>query len=138
MADIPRLATGVRIVRGGFGDGNQVEGVANVDLSAGDAIIIDTTTGNFVLADASVAGTSKCKGLVASTVKAGYGVTALFNGEMDGFNLAALAYGQDVFLSITAGALADTAPVGAGEQTVKVGTVIKVNDDKVLKVEVRS
>lgn len=134
MADIAKLATGVRIVRGGFGDGNQVEGVANVDLSAGDAIIVDPTTGNFALASASVAGTNKCKGLVASNVKAGYGVTALFNGEMDGFNLSALAYGQDVFLSNTAGAIGDV----AGTTSVKVGTVIKVNDDKVLKVEVRS
>lgn len=134
MADIAKKATGVRIVRGGHGDGNQVEGVAGIDLSAGDAIIIDGATGNLVRANASVAGTNKCKGLVASNVKAGYGVTALFNGEMDGFNLSALAYGQDVFLSNTAGAIGDV----AGTTSVKVGTVISVNGDKILKVEVRS
>jgi hypothetical protein len=136
MADIAKRATGIRVVRGGFGDGNQLEGYAGVDLAAGDAAIIDGASGDFVLADATVAGTAGVVGIAASRARAGQGVTLLYNGEMDGFDLSGLAFGAGVLLSETPGALADTAPTTAGAVTVRVGKVVKVGPDKVLKVEV--
>lgn len=136
MADIAKEVTGVRVVRGGFGDGNQLEGVAGADLSAGDAAIIDSATGDFVLADATAAATSGVKGVAAADARRGQGATLLFNGEMDGYDLSALSYGAAVYLSETPGALADAVPATAGASTVRVGTVIKVGSDKLLKVEV--
>jgi hypothetical protein len=137
MPDIGRKATGVRVVRGGFGDGNQLEGYAGADLAAGDACYIDPATGDFLLADATAAGTAGAKGLAASNARAGQGVTLLFNGEMDGFDLSGLAFGDTVYLSETSGALADAAPATTGAVTVEVGTVINVGGDRVLKVEVK-
>lgn len=137
MADIARRATGVRIVRGGFGDGNQLEGIAGANLEAGHACYIDPATGDFLLADATAAATAGVKGIAGSKATTGQGETLLFNGEMDGFDLSALAFGAAVYLSETPGALADAVPATAGALTTRVGTVINVGGDKVLKVEVK-
>lgn len=137
MADVPKLATGIRVVRGGFGDGNQLEGYAGADLAAGDTCYIDPATGDFLLADATADATAGVKGFAASNARQGQGVTLLFNGEMDGFDLSGLAFGDPVYLSETPGAIADAAPVTAGSVTTVVGTVIAVAGSKVLKVEVK-
>lgn len=132
MADIARKSTGVRVVRGGLHDYNHVEGRAGADHAAGDAVRFDPAAGTYVKADASAAANAKAVGLVMATVRNGMGCSALFNGEMDGFDLSALQYGQDVFLSNAAGVLSDT----AGTTNKKIGTVINVNGDKILKVQV--
>ena len=94
---------------------------------------INPANGEFVKADASAAANARSIGLANGKARAGMGATALFNGEMDGFDLSGLAFGADVFLSNTVGAIADV----AGTTSKTVGRVINVNGDKILKVEVR-
>lgn len=94
---------------------------ALVDLTAGEAVIIDPTTGKYAAARGTTAPLGRVYGLTLRAVKAGYGVTVLRSGIMDGWDLSALAYDAPVYLSDTAGGLLATA---AGTVTVVIGRVV--------------
>jgi hypothetical protein len=87
-------------------------------------------SGNAALSDASAAGTAKFDGIVLEAVSSGYGITLLRCGIMAGFDLSNLAYGAPVYLSDTAGALAET----AGSVEVIVGYVVPLSDPDRTKV----
>lgn len=85
------------------------------------AVIIDPATGKLALADASAAPTARCYGIALRTQKAGWGgLTLVRFGIIDGLDLDALDFDDPVFLSDTAGRLAD----GAGTVSVPVGRVV--------------
>lgn len=80
------------------------------DITAGQAIRVNTA-GKWVKADAAAGSNANGKGvhIATRTAKSGESVTGIRQGKMDGWVLTGLAYGADVFLSDTAGALADAA-----------------------------
>ena len=88
---------------------------AGVNIVAGQGVMIDPTTGNFVLAT-----TARCFGIATRTARPGVGLTAIRIGIMDGYDLSALAYDADVFLNPVNSNLATT----AGTPSVIVGRVV--------------
>ena len=89
-------------------------------LLAGDVVTFDPGTGKFVKADADASDAGAPLMVATKPVSAGIGVTAIKKGVVDGLDLSALAYGQAVYLSKTAGKLA-TAVAGVNEvQTVTI------------------
>lgn len=93
---------------------------AGEDLTAGQVVRIHPDTGRFVKAGAASSTTAFAYGIVVRSVAAGMPVTAIRHGVLDGFDLDDLDYNNPVFLSDTAGALADA----TGTETVVLGRVI--------------
>lgn len=111
---------------------------ALVDLVAGEVVAIDPTTGKLIPADASTAAANRAYGVTLRAAKAGYGVTVVRYGILDGWDLSSLDYDDPVYLSNTGGAIAD----GAGDVSVVVGRVVPGTSvllgtayDKLLEVE---
>ena len=109
-----------------------------VDISPRTPVRFDAN-GKFVPARGNTAPNAKPYGVSSNvkTVKAGFPVTAIKRGVLDGFNFTQ-AYGSDIFLSDTEGKLSDA----AGTISVKVGTVVSGwaqtlgnSADKLLSVE---
>lgn len=97
--------------------------IAAVDVTPGQFVYLNTS-GKLDLARANAAGTTRAKGMVMATAKAGQPVSVLWEGPVYGFSLSGLAYGAAVWLSAaTAGALADAAPATTGQFVVPVGRV---------------
>lgn len=85
--------------------------------------------GDMILSDASVAGTAIFDGLLLNnSASDGDAITIISRGAVYGFDLSAQDYGDVIYLSDTAGALADA----AGTVSVPVGKVIKLNGEKVV------
>lgn len=106
--------------------------IAAAALSAGDPVYL-TTAGKVNLADANgTAPAPQFKGIALQTVGAGQAVDVLKSGYVmaSGLGASALAYGAKVYLSDTAGKLAD----GAGTTSVKVGEVMALADADLTKV----
>jgi hypothetical protein len=117
MADLSVTAANARpvVVKGDF------PAVASVALTSLTPVYLDGTTGKAAKGDASAAGTAGVVGLAARAVGADGGVTILGNGSIvAGIDLSGLSYGDRVYLSDTAGALADA----AGTVSVCIGRVI--------------
>jgi hypothetical protein len=96
------------------------------------------TTGRWTNANGTNATEANLYGIASHDAIAGEALTAWNDGEVDGFNLDALAYGASVFLSDTDGRLGDT----AGTVSVLVGEVaaahsqqLGVLPDKVLRLK---
>lgn len=106
---------------------------ANVAITALQACYFDATTGNLVLSDASVAGTAKFDGIAMNGAGAEGPVTLLKEGAVHGLDVSALDYGALLYLSDTAGAVADA----AGTVSVVIGKVIKLNGEKVAYFDAR-
>lgn len=102
-----------------------------VDISVGQSVYIDPTTGKVGLADADAAGHEQFAGVALHTKKAGETVEVQMQGEIYGFDLSGINYAGLVYQSGTAGAFADTAN---GTKTVQVGRVVPLNDSAKSKV----
>jgi hypothetical protein len=137
MADIA-LVTAGRVEIVGF----PVRSAASV---AGEAITAGApctynATGKAVNADANGAGVlASVKGVADRTVGTGEALTLIQEGRIDGYNLDSQAYGARLFVSDTAGALADAAgtaslPVGTVEPAT--GNPVSAGHDKVLHVNI--
>lgn len=94
--------------------------------TTGDAVQIDGTTGKFTKADAGSAGNADIYGVLAAA-DGNVAVTAIRKGVVDGFDLSGLSYWVPVYLSDTAGKLADA----AGTVSKVVGYVMPVFDNRV-------
>lgn len=116
-------------------------GVVNPDLAVTkEAILAEaatagqplylTASGTYGLADANAAGKQQVRGLALEAGGAGQAVTMLEVGEVYGFTLSGLAYDDLVYLSDTAGKLADA----AGTMTVQCGRVVPMTDSDKTKV----
>jgi hypothetical protein len=103
--------------------------IAGAAISAGQPVYVDSN-GVAQLGDASAAGTATVKGLALQTVGAAQGLNILKEGHVEGCGVSGLAYSALVYLSDTAGALAD----GAGTVTKVIGSVVPVTDKDLTKV----
>lgn len=105
---------------------NVVESIIQMTLPAAEAIIagapvrLDTANGKFTNANATNANEARIYGIATKTVAAGEALTAIRKGVMDGFDVSALAWDADIYLSDTDGRIADA----AGTVSTKVGRVI--------------
>jgi hypothetical protein len=92
-------------------------------VTAGSAVRIDAN-GKFIHGNATTAtgGVNAIYGIARRTCASGETITAIRKGVLDGYDVEALAYWAPVYLSDTAGRLADA----AGTTTVIVGRVIPV------------
>ena len=120
MADLALVTAGQLRVEESLEQDTQPAGVA---IAAGQSVRRDATTGRWALADASAAGTADAYGMAVKSVPAGMAVTAIRRGLVDGFDLDDQDYGEEVFLSDTAGALADA----AGTVSIRAGEVVPVH-----------
>jgi hypothetical protein len=113
---------------------DQTTMVAGAAIAAGQAVM-GGSNGTWILAD----GVTNKAGvhLALRTAKVGEGVTAMRSGRMDGYDLSALAYGANVFLSDTIGAIATTsgtANLVIGRVEAASGQPLGSNPDKILHV----
>ena len=97
------------------------------ELAVGDVVYVNSA-GKANKADASVVGTAQARGIVVK--KQGSFVSVMKRGYLAGFDIAALAYDAQVFLSDTTGVL-DTA---AGTVPVPVGRVTNMTNDSLTKI----
>jgi hypothetical protein len=94
----------------------------------GDAMYYHPTTGYTHKSSAGVEGTAIFAGLLVQ--KQGLGATMMTRGRVAGFNVNHLNYGAPIYLSNTAGKLADE----AGTIELQVGVVVPMSDDTRTKV----
>jgi hypothetical protein len=97
---------------------------AGVAITRGQAVYFNTTTGKLALADASAAGTAQFRGIALQTAQIGQPVDVIMRGFVSGFDLSGLDYDALVYVSDTAGALADA----VGTVTAPAGRVLPFND----------
>lgn len=124
MADIALTAARIASC---FADGDRgteiVPVVLAATVTAGQALYINSD-GKADLADANGSGTLQIRGIALMGGGAGATISMLKRGYMYGFTVAAVAYDAPLFLSNTAGALAD----GAGGTSINVGRVVPLTD----------
>jgi hypothetical protein len=94
--------------------------IAAVAITAGQHLAIDAT-GKFTQGDSAALATAKSYGIATSSVPAGYPVTAVAKGVLNGFNLTAQAYGAPIYCNPT-GAIGDA----AGTESRVIGLVVPV------------
>ena len=101
--------------------------IAAATITAGQVVYQDSA-GKADLADGSSAGTAQVRGIALNGGGAGQAINVLWDGEVEGFTITSLAYDARVYLSDTAGALADA----AGTVAVTVGRVVAKSDSPTL------
>ena len=132
MAAISKLSTGIRPI--GLPTDNDIqEGTLGETLAAGDAVRWDTN-GAFTGANATTTTENNWVGILLTGGVAGEPASAIYSGEVAGFDLSSLAFGATVYLSDTDKTLADA----AGTVSTAVGKVYpglaSTTRDKILKV----
>ena len=115
-------------------------GIAAATITKGQACYVDSS-GTINLADATTAGGApiQVRGVALNAAAAGQAVTLVKEGALYGYDLSGMDYSGPVFLSETAGALADATPAGTGTAVV-IGIVAPLTDKdktKVLYVDAR-
>jgi hypothetical protein len=123
MADIVVSADNVGIVYNNAELYN-FEGASGVTITPAQAVYFDST-GKLVLSNAGAAGTAKFAGIVTGTI--GRGISICRRGVIAGFTVTGLAVGAKLYLSDTAGKIADA----AGTVSKVVGAVIVLDGKKV-------
>jgi hypothetical protein len=121
MADIALSNTNTNQVRLLDPSVLQHTGIAAETIAGGAPVLFDTN-GKYINADANGSGTVACFGVSTHPVVAGQALTAIRVGLMDGWALAGLDYGALVYVSNTAGALADA----AGSTSIAIGQVVPI------------
>lgn len=101
-----------------------------VDVTVGQTVYVDPTTGKVGLCDANDTGKEQFAGVALATKKAGETVRVQQQGEIYGFTLAG-SYAAIIFQGDTAGAFADAA---SGTKTVQCGKIVPLNDSAKTKV----
>jgi hypothetical protein len=117
MADIAVTAAQVAMVRAE--DCEVIDGIAVEAIAKGQAVYYDTA-GKVGVADANAAGKQQFRGIALKAASIGGAVPVLKRGAVYGFTVSGLNGDVPVFLSDTAGALADA----AGTMTVRAGRII--------------
>jgi len=103
--------------------------IAAETITAGKAVY-QTTSGTAGVADANVANKQQIRGIALNGGGAGQAIDVLKKGRCYGFTLSDQTYDDPIFLSDTAGALADA----AGTLTVPCGLVVAMSDSSLTKV----
>lgn len=137
MADLT-LATANKINVGDADPHWQFTAIAAAAITAGSPVCFDGTNDTVWPSDANDVAKDACAGIATRTVGVGEAVTCIRRGYMSGWSNLPVP-GSLIWVSDTAGALADTAPVTA----IVVGTVLPVSGqplgtaaDRVLLVEI--
>lgn len=104
-----------------------LSGVLAATVTAGQTVYQDTS-GTWGVGDGSAAGTTKNAGIALEGGGAGQGISILKSGLVAGFTISQ-AYGAIVYLSDTAGALADA----AGTVSKVMGYVVGLSDSSYTK-----
>jgi hypothetical protein len=117
MAELTITSTDVAVVK-------EYEGrdfIANANITAGQACLIDPTTGKADLAGATTDAKARIYGIAANTALAGRAVHLVKRGIVSlGHALGSMAYDAKVFLGYTDGALADATPSRNEAQTITI------------------
>ena len=103
--------------------------IAAVAIAKGDAIALNTS-GKAVLADASTSAANGFRGIALQTVGANQALSVLKRGGLEGFAVSGLNGDVQLFLSDTAGKIADA----AGAVSVQVGRVFVLADGNATKI----
>ena len=103
--------------------------IAAATITKGQAVYF-TTDGTVGVADANDSGKQQFRGIALNGGGAGQAIDVLHEGEVYGFTISGLDADVLVYLSDTAGALADA----AGTMTVAVGRVVCLSDKGATKV----
>lgn len=127
MADLSFTSAQVRSVQVKYEE--IYDYIAGVAIDAGQAVYFNTTTGKLAIADASADATAQARGIALRSVAAGQVVSVMKRGIIAGFDLTSQSYDDRIFLSDTAGDLADA----AGTVTVPCGRVISRPDASLTK-----
>ncbi len=126
MADIARDKTKISPV---FPDDAQIRTyIAAAAIEAGQAVYVNSD-GKVDLADANGVGTTTFRGIALETVGAGQPVSILRRGELYGYTLSAQGFDAPIYVSNTAGELADA----AGGTSLQVGHVQPLADAKTIQ-----
>lgn len=121
MTDITRTAAQIGVV---FPDTAEIyDFVAAATIEKGQPVYI-TSAGKVNLADANGSGTDTFRGIALTGGGAGQAISVLKRGHIYGYSISALAYDAVVYVSNTAGELAD----GAGSTSLTVGRVVPLSD----------
>ena len=102
--------------------------IANVSITAGQSLYVNSV-GKVDLSSSAASGTKQFAGIALNPAGPGGAVDVLFEGEIAGFTLSTVAYDGLVYISDTAGNLADA----AGTATVVVGRVVPRSDSTLTK-----
>ena len=127
MADITVTAAQVAVVHPHSAE--IFDFIAAEAITAGQAVY-QTTAGKVGVADANVAGKQQFRGIALKSVGAGQAVSVLKKGTLAGFDLSSLNRDAILYLSDTAGAMADAA---SATKTVNCGRVISLSDSSLTK-----
>ena len=103
--------------------------IAAETITAGLAVY-QTTSGTCGIADANVANKQQIRGIALNGGGAGQAIDVMKVGRIAGFTLTSQTYDDPIYLSDTAGALADA----AGTLTVPCGLVVPMADKDLTKV----
>lgn len=103
--------------------------IAAAAITAGQPVYIDSN-GKAGVGDANDAAADQFRGIALNDASAGGAVSVLIRGAVYGFTISGLAYDAEVFVSNTAGSLADS----AGGTTLSVGRVIPLSNKDLTKV----
>jgi hypothetical protein len=127
MADITIGANGISLVHS--------DKAVIVDMIAVEAItagqpVYQTSAGKAGIADANAAGKQQFRGIALKDTAAGKACPVLIRGYLSGYVLSGVAYDGIVYLSDTAGSLAD----GVGTMTVNCGRVLGLTDPDITKI----
>lgn len=128
MADIALVAAKIAVV---YPEEAEIyDFIAAATITAGQAVFIDSN-GKVDLADANAAGKEQFRGIALNGGGAGQAISVLKRGHIAGFTVASLAYDAILYLSDTAGAMADAA---SGTKTVRCGRIVPLSDASLTKV----
>lgn len=127
MADLTVTASRLRPIEGI--ELRAIPMIAAEAITKGQAVY-QNSDGQAALADASAAGTvGTLVGVATSDAPAGGGVDVVYHGRIAGFDLSGMDPGAAVFVSDTAGALADA----AGTVSTRIGRVFVMTDPSATK-----
>lgn len=127
MADLTIGSNGISLVQA---DKAEIVDVIAVEaITAGQPVYI-TTAGKAGIADANASGKQQFRGIALKDTGAGKACPVLKKGFLAGYALSGVAYNGAVYLSDTAGSLADA----AGTMTVNCGRVVAKTDPDLTKI----
>lgn len=128
MADLTLTAAQIAVV---FPENSEIyDYIAAETITAGQPVYINTS-GKAGVADANgISPINRFRGIALNKAYAGQAVSVLVKGSVYGYTLSGLAYDASVFVSDTAGSLADA----AGTTSLAVGKVMPLSDKDISKV----
>lgn len=127
MADIASTAAQIGVA---FPEKAEIyDFIAAATIVAGQAVY-QNSAGKVDLADANGSGTLQFRGIALTGAGAGQGVSVLKCGHCYGFTVSGVAYDAPLFVSNTAGALADA----AGGTAINAGRVVALTDPALTKI----